>query len=361
MANIKGITIELAGDNSKLAKALDQTKKQLVDTSKELSSVKKNLKLDPSNITMLTQKQELLTKAIKSTSDRLDQLKELQQQFGDKSKLTEEQQEKYRLLEREIAQCEGQLKQYESQQKDVNETIDKVNSGQPFEELKEDIDNTGNSALKVGDIIKAHVISEAIISGVKKLGSAIKGVASSLEEWSDMANALKEQEAKLTRVLKNTTNASDKQIQSIIDLTAQEEKLGVVSQETQLAGLQELGTYIEHEKTLKKLLPVMNDMIAQQYGVGASMESASSIATMMGKVLGNGQVSALSKLGYKFDKTQEKVLKFGTEEQKAAMLAKVITQSVGGMNKALAQTDAGKMAIATSRFDDLKISWGNLL
>lgn len=358
MANIKGITIELAGDNSKLAKALDQTKSQLVATSKELSSVKKNLKLDPSNITMLTQKQELLTKAIKSTSERLDQLKDLQQQFGDKSKLTEEQKEKYRLLEREIAQCEGQLKQYESQQKEVNNTIDKVNSGQPFEELKEDIDKTGNSALKAGDIIKAHVISEAIISGIKKLGSAIKGVANSLQEWSDMSDALKEQEAKLTRVLKNTTNASDAQIKSIIDLTAKEEKLGVVSQETQLAGLQELGTYIEHEKTLKKLLPVMNDMIAQQYGVGASMESASSIATMMGKVLGNGQVSALSKLGYKFDKTQEKVLKFGSEEKKAAMLAQVISQSVGGMNKALAQTEKGIEAINTSKFEDLKKSVG---
>ena len=41
----------------------------------------------------------------------------------------------------------------------------------------------------------------------------------------------------------------------------------------------------------------MNDMIAQQYGIGASMESASGIATMMGKVLGNGQVDALSRLG----------------------------------------------------------------
>lgn len=359
MANrIKGITIEIAGDNSKLAKTLDQTKKQLVDTSNELKAVNKLLKLDPSNVTLLGQKQELLKKQIEGTAERLKQLKELQEQFGDKSKLTDEQKEKYRLLEREIAQCEGQLKNYQKQQEDVNGAIDDVNKGKPFKNLNNDLEDTGKKALKVGDIIKANLISDAIVAGFKKLSSAIKGVANTFEAWSDMANTLKEQEAKVAQVMRNTTNATDEQIKSIIDLTAKQEKLGVVSQETQLAGLQELGTYVEHKESLEKLLPVMNDMIAQQYGIGASMESASGIATMMGKVLGNGQVDALSRLGYKFDETQKKVLKFGTEEEKVEMLTKIITQSVGGMNKALAQTDAGKMEIARARMDDLKKSIG---
>lgn len=355
---IKGITIELMADNSKLAEALKQTKTQLVETSRELKQVDKLLKLDPSNVTLLGQKQELLRKQIEQTSERLVHLKELQQQFGDTAKLTEEQKEKYRLLEREIAQCENQLKGYYNEQEDVNKAVDNVNKGQPFEELSQDIDNTGKSAIKVGDIIKANLISEVIISGVKKLGTAIKNTASSFNEWSKKAQALEEQEAKVARVMKNTTNATDDEIDAMIKLTAQQEKLGVVSQETQLAGLQELGTYVEHKESLEKLLPVMNDMIAQQYGVGASMESASGIATMMGKVLGNGQVDALSRLGYKFDEAQKKVLKFGTEEEKVEMLTKIITQSVGGMNSALAQTDAGKMAIAQATFEDFQKTAG---
>ena len=358
MANIKGITIEIAVNTSKLTKALDESKSALVQTQRELTAVNKLLKLDPSNVTLLSQKQQLLAKAIEDTKSRLSQLKELQQKFGSQASLTEEQQQKYRLLEREIAQCEGQLKSYEKQQVDVNKTIDDVNKGQPFEEVNKDIQDAGKSALKTGDIIKANLISQAIISGVRALGNAFKSVANSLNDWAQMSNTLGEQEAKVTQVMKNTTNASDKEIKSLIDLTAQQEKLGVVSQETQLAGLQELGTYVSQKESLDKLLPVMNDMIAQQYGVGASMESASGIATMMGKVLGNGQVDALSRLGYKFDDAQKQVLKFGTEEEKVAMLTEIITQSVGGMNEALAQTDAGKMAIAKSYFQDFQKTAG---
>ena len=87
----------------------------------------------------------------------------------------------------------------------------------------------------------------------------------------------------------------------------------------------------------------MNDMIAQQYGINASQESAANIATMLGKVM-DGQTGALSRYGYKFDEAQEKILKYGTEEERCAVLTGVITSSIGGMNEALGQTDAGKMA-----------------
>ena len=201
MANIKGITIEIAGNTSKLTKALDESKSALVQTQRELTAVNKLLKLDPTNVTLLSQKQTLLAKAIEDTKSRLSQLKELQQKFGSQASLTEEQQQKYRLLEREIAQCEGQLKSYEKQQVDVNNTIDDVNKGQPFEEVNKDIQDAGKSALKTGDIIKANLISQAIISGVKALGNAFKSVASSLNNWAQMSNTLGEQEAKVTQVM----------------------------------------------------------------------------------------------------------------------------------------------------------------
>lgn len=97
-------------------------------------------------------------------------------------------------------------------------------------------------------------------------------------------------------------------------------------------GDQELSTYLTKRETLEKLIPVMNDMIAQQYGINASQESAANIATMLGKVM-DGQTGALSRYGYKFDEAQEKILKYGTEEQRCAVLTEVITSSVGRMHK----------------------------
>lgn len=340
-----GGTIKLQGE-SEYRKALTNISNNLKVLTSEMKVVTSQYDKTDKSTSNLTKQNEVLNKKIQEQKDKVDLLTKA---LEDSKKETGENSNTTKSWQVELNNAKAELNKLE---KSVDDNTKSIN------EFGDSEDDASDKTLKLGDVIKGHLISDAIKSGLKAVANGVKKLVSSLNEWSDMSNALKEQEAKLTRVMRNTTNATDKQIQSVIDLTAREEKLGVVSQETQLAGLQELATYVEHKESLEKLLPVMNDMIAQQYGIGASMESASSIATMMGKVLGNGQVSALSKLGYKFDKTQEKVLKFGSEEKKAAMLAEVITQSVGGMNRALAQTDAGQMEIANSVMDDYKKTAG---
>ena len=140
-----------------------------------------------------------------------------------------------------------------------------------------------------------------------------------------------EAETKLQTVMRNTMNATDDEVQSIKDLCSAQQELGVIGDEVQLAGVQELATYASKKSSLETLIPVMNDMIAQQYGFNATQESAVNIATMMGKVFA-GQTSALSRYGYTFSEAQEQILKFGTEEEKAATLA----EGVCGRRRSLA-------------------------
>ena len=358
---LQGITIEIDGNTTGLTNALGKVNSSIGHLNTELKGIDKLLKLDPTNTELLAQKQDVLSSAIKETVEKLEKLKLAKEQADEKiaSGKEDKNSASYRELEREIIATEQNLgkltDQYDDNEKAMSGNAKEIKNFSDAEE------KAGQSTLKLGDLIKANLISEAIKSGIKNLASSIGNLVSSMGEWSDMSNALKEQEAKVTRVMKNTTDATDDEIKSLINLTGTQEKLGVVSQETQLAGLQELGTYVTQKESLEKLLPVMNDMIAQQYGIGASMESASGIATMMGKVLGNGQVDALSRLGYKFDDAQKQVLKFGTEEEKVAMLSEIITQSVGGMNKALSLTDAGKVALINSHLDDMKKSIGGLI
>lgn len=151
-----------------------------------------------------------------------------------------------------------------------------------------------------------------------------------------------EASAKLAQVMRNTMGAGQSETQAIEDLIAAQERLGAVTGDVQTEGAQELATYLTMSSSLKTLIPVMNDMVAQQYGLAASAESAVSIATMMGKVM-NGQTSALSRYGYSFTAAQEAVLKYGTEAQRAAVLAEVVSESVGGMNQALAATPNGRL------------------
>lgn len=104
--------------------------------------------------------------------------------------------------------------------------------------------------------------------------------------------------------------ARSQEVDSIRDLMQAQQNLGVISTSVQSAGSQELATYLSKTESLKKLMPVMNDMLAQQYGMNASQEQAINVASMMGKVM-DGQVGALSRYGYRFSEAQEKILKYG--------------------------------------------------
>lgn len=205
------------------------------------------------------------------------------------------------------------------------------------------------------DLLKITQVSASfqnVITGMQQLTGVMR-------TYTAASAAQEEAEAKLANNMRNTMDATEKDIQSIKDLCAAQQQLGVIGDEVQLAGAQELATYLEKKASLEKLIPVMNDMVAQQYGLNATQESATNIATMLGKVM-EGQVGALSRYGYKFDEAQEQILKFGTEEQRVAVLSEVVESAVGGMNEALAQTDAGKAKQAANNIGDLKEQVGAL-
>ena len=228
---------------------------------------------------------------------------------------------------------------------------------------------TATSKLKteMNDLCKSVDRTQGLFSklssvsfGFNNIVGAISTAKSSLSGFTSANQAQQEAESKLAQVMKNTMDASDAEIQSIKNLTAAQQKLGVVGDEVQLAGAQELGTYLEKSSSLEKLIPVMNDMIAQQYGYNATQESAVNIATMMGKVM-EGQTGALSRYGYSFTTAQEAILKYGTEAQKVATLTQVITESVGGMNEALAQTPEGVGKQMANNLGDLQERVGGLI
>ena len=191
--------------------------------------------------------------------------------------------------------------------------------------------------------------------------AALKTAMGKLSEFSaqckELYNAQAEAETKLAAGMRNTMGARTAEINSIKALASEQQRLGVIGDEVQLAGAQELGTYLTKADNLKTLMPVMNDMVAQQYGLNATQEQAVTIATMMGKVM-DGQVGALSRYGYSFDEAQEQILKFGTEEQRAATLADVVSASVGGVNAALAQTPEGALKQYENNLGDLQERFG---
>ena len=125
-STIKGITIEIGGDTTKLDKALSGVNKQSRDLQKELKEVEKGLKLDPKNTELLAQKQTLLKEAVAATSEKLDVLKSAEAQVQKQFENGEVSEEQYRALQREIIKTEADLKNLKTAAADSNATLEKI-------------------------------------------------------------------------------------------------------------------------------------------------------------------------------------------------------------------------------------------
>lgn len=157
--NIKGITIEIGGNTTKLQDALKGVDKQVYSLNGDLKALNQALKLDPKNTELLAQKHDVLRRNIEETTKRLDTLKEAQRQMGDYNKLTDEQKTNYNQLSLEIAKSENALKEMNAEMKKT--------SGIDLSKLKDGLKKVGDIALEVGK--KLGQVSVAV-------GGALAGI-----------------------------------------------------------------------------------------------------------------------------------------------------------------------------------------
>lgn len=356
---VHGITIDLDVNTSGVSQSFSQINKSLSATSRELKAVDKLLKDDANNTVLMAQKQSLLSDAIEKTSAKLELLNKAKAEADRKENKTEEEQKEYRELERDIERTTRQLNDYKNQQESVNSTTEKT--AQATREMGDSFEDASNGALKFGDIVKANVVADFIVDGVKQLASSVKEFAGELNEWANGYRELEVYEKQFESNLKNTADATDDEIKALKDLAKQKERQGVISSKAITSAYQELATYVEEADSIAGLTDALTDMAAQQYGVDATDESVRNLATTLGKALANGDYSGLTRLGYGFDEAQQKIMEYGTEAERVAVINDVISSSIGGMNEALAQTDAGQLFQVASYFDDVKESVGEVV
>lgn len=218
------------------------------------------------------------------------------------------------------------------------------------------------SSMKAG-VTRSCSAMKAAASSMKSafaaLGITLSGVAliSFAKSAREAYQIQIEGETKLATVMRQRMGASAKEIQQIKDLCSAQQALGVIGDEVQLSGAQQLATFLKQTSSLNTLIPAMNNLIAQQKGLNATTEKAYMVGNMMGKAM-QGQASALRRVGITFSEAEEKVLKYGNEQQRAAMLAQIITNNVGRMNQALAATENGRLKQVSNTLDDIKETAG---
>lgn len=240
------------------------------------------------------------------------------------------------------------------------EGITKVAQGAKSK-LQEAASGAETSAHRAASVRKELLLQAANVSqlyvGLRSAVSGLQGVLGSYAEaYSNAAVASK----KLEVVMRQRMDATDEDIKSIKAVTTAQKELGVIGGSVQNAGAQQVSTFLTQASTLRTLIPAMNNLLAQQKGVNATQEDAVSIGNLMGKAM-QGQTSALRRVGITFTEAEEQILKYGSESERAATLAKVITNNVGEMNAKLAQTDAGKMKQLQNYIGGIKAKIGSIV
>lgn len=174
---IKGLTVEIGGDTTKLSKALKDVEAKSRSLSKELGDINKLLKLDPGNADLLAQKQKVLAEAAEATAQKLKTLKEAERQVQAQFERGEVSEEQLRALQREIVATENKMKGYQKAAQQTAQEIEQLGDGS--DKAGKDVKETGNEAKKsaqgldtFGDSAeKAERSSDGL---GKTLGTAVK-------------------------------------------------------------------------------------------------------------------------------------------------------------------------------------------
>ena len=168
MANkrIKGLTVEIGGDTTKLGKALADVESKTKGLTDELGEINRLLKFNPGNTELLAQKQKLLGGIVENTAEKLEKLKEAEKQVQKQFENGEVSEEQVRALRREIVQTESKLEKYKEEVEATKKESSKF--GQATEGAKTAMASLGSAAATVAKVglQAAAAATTAVVGGL---------------------------------------------------------------------------------------------------------------------------------------------------------------------------------------------------
>lgn len=199
MANklIRGLTVEIGGDTTKLGEALKNVESKSKGLSGELNAINRLLKLDPTNTELLAQKQQVLSETISATREKLAALKEAEKQVQEQFARGEISGDQYRKFQREIAATEAKLKEYEDSAKETDEALKTLAKGtKTAEQRTRELSKRSGVAAKDLDNLKEKA-SDAASKGLKVVTAAAAAAVAALTAAAEATREYRTNMAKL--------------------------------------------------------------------------------------------------------------------------------------------------------------------
>lgn len=236
-----------------------------------------------------------------------------------------------------------------------SETVKKI--AMDADALRRTLDTTAESGKRLnGELVNTASVGMAF----QNLKMGLDSINGQVLELTETYGHQEDAELKLETIMRQRMKATEEDTDAVKKYASAQQKLGVVGDEVQLAGAQQIATFVNQRSTLEALIPAMNNLLVQRKGLNGTEEDAVEIGNLMGKAM-QGQTTMLQRVGITFSDAEAKAIKYGNEQQRAAMLAEVITNNVGEMNAEFAKTDAGKAKQMANAFGDMKEQVGKVL
>ena len=327
---IKGLTVEIGGDTTKLSKAIKDVEAKSRSLSKELGDINKLLKLDPGNTELLAQKQKVLADAAEAAAKKLETLKEAEQQVQKQFERGEVSEEQLRALQREIVATSNKMKGYQKAAQQTAEEIENLGDGadKAGDDLGETGDEAKKSAKKVDDFADSadkaekssgnlgSTLASAAKTGLAAIGVAAGAAITGLVAAAESTREYRTEMGKLDTAFTTAGHSSEaakntyQELQGILGETDQ-----AVEASNHLAKL------CDNEDQLKKMTQAATGVYAV-FGDSLPIENlteASNETAKTGAITG-GLADALNWAGVSEEDFQAKLDACSTEQERQALI-----------------------------------------
>ena len=350
MANtIKGLTVEIGGDTTKLGKALEDVNKKSRNLSSELGQINKLLKMDPGNAELLAQKQEVLAEAVETTSKKLATLKEAEAQVQAQFEKGEASAEQVRELQREIVATEKKLNSYENAARETAEAVERLGDDRAVDGIEETGEEAENAADSLEDMAKeakdagdsgeslGSKLGNAAKVGLKAMATAATAVVGALVGAAEATRDYREDMGKLNTAFTQNGFTAEQATE------AYKELVGILGESDQsVEAANHLAKLTDNEKDLATWTGDILPGVFATFGDSLPIEGLTEAANETAKV---GQVTgpladALNWAGVSEDAFNESLAKCSDEQERQALITETLAGLYGDAAEAYKTTNA---------------------
>ena len=248
---IKGITVAINGDTTKLQTALKQVNGNIRNTQSQLKDVERLLRLDPTNTELLAQKQRLLKKAVSDTKDKLATLKKASEEAAKTKDKYDAWKAKYDPIKKKIEETTDKLKKLKEKSSEMEKSgkIDTTaynNLQKEIEETSADLTALRQDAKNVTDefghpispqqydalqreIIETERDLESLQTQARQTSTAIDCIAATGEKMKTVGANMKTAGQKMMPVTLAVTAVGTAAVKTSADFEASMSKVAAIS------------------------------------------------------------------------------------------------------------------------------------